>query len=199
VLWRCLNRLQRPWLLVVDNADDPTALGGYGRAVADGVGWLRPPTHRRGTVVVTSRDGRVEQWVPWVHLRHVPTLEPDSGADTLMDLAPDAGARGDARALAVALGGLPLAMELAGSLPGVRGDRPASGKRPARGQQCWVEIRARPATPPRLADDLGGCSLGGNSGWSDVAPTGARSVLSVPAVSWQGMPRFDPDKQGDDR
>ncbi len=114
VLWRCLNSLQRPWLLVVDNADDPTALGGESRVLADGVGWLRPPTHRQGTVVVTSRDGRVEQWAPWVQLRHVPTLEPDSGADMLMDLAPDAGERGDARALAVALGGLPLALELAG-------------------------------------------------------------------------------------
>jgi len=114
VLWRCLNSLQRPWLLVVDNADDPTALGGEGRAVAEGVGWLRPPTHRQGTVVVTSRDGRVEQWASWVHLRHVPTLEPDSGADMLMDLAPDAGARDDARALAAAFGGLPLALELAG-------------------------------------------------------------------------------------
>jgi tetratricopeptide (TPR) repeat protein len=114
VLWRCLNGLQRPWLLVVDNADDPTALGGEGRAVAHGVGWLRPPTHRQGTVVVTSRDGRVEQWASWVQLRHVPTLDPDSGADMLLDLAPDAGERGHARTLAVALGGLPLALELAG-------------------------------------------------------------------------------------
>ncbi len=114
VLWRRLNHLQRPWLLVVDNADDPAALGSEGRALADGVGWLRPPTHPQATVVVTSRDGRVEQWASWVHLRHVPTLEADSGADMLMDLAPDAGRRGEARALAVALGGLPLALELAG-------------------------------------------------------------------------------------
>src|SRR6266511_6193677 len=114
VLWRCLNSLQRPWLLVVDNADDPTALGGEGRAVAEGVGWLRPPPHRQATVVVTSRDGRVEQWESWVHLHHVPTLEADSGADMLMDLAPDAGRRDDARALAAAFGGLPLALELAG-------------------------------------------------------------------------------------
>src|SRR6266508_2480278 len=117
VLWQYLNSLQRPWLLVVDNADDPAALGGEGHPLADGVGWLRPPTHPQATVVVTSRDGRVEQWASWVHLRHVPTLEPDSGADMLMDLAPDAGRRDDARALAVALGGLPLALELAGRYP----------------------------------------------------------------------------------
>ncbi len=114
VLWQYLNSLQRPWLLVVDNADDPAALGGEGHPLADGVGWLRPPTHPQATVVVTSRDGRVEQWASWVHLRHVPTLEPDSGADMLLDLAPDAGRRDDARALAVALGGLPLALDLAG-------------------------------------------------------------------------------------
>ncbi len=114
VLWRCLNSLQRPWLLVVDNADDPAALGGEGRVLADGVGWLRPPTHPQATVVVTSRDGRVEKWASWVRLRHVPVLEPDSGAAMLLDLAPDAGQRDDARALAVSLGGLPLALELAG-------------------------------------------------------------------------------------
>jgi tetratricopeptide (TPR) repeat protein len=114
VLWRCLNRMQGPWLLVIDNADDPTALDGQGRALADGVGWLRPPRHRQGNVIVTSRDGRGERWASWVHLRHVPALEPDSGGDMLVDLAPDAGRRDDARALAVALGGLPLALELAG-------------------------------------------------------------------------------------
>lgn len=114
VLWRCLNRLQGPWLLVIDNADDPAALDGQGRPLADGVGWLRPPRHGQGNVIVTSRDGRVEKWASWVHPRRVPTLEPDSGADMLMDLAPDAGRRDDARALAVALGGLPLALELAG-------------------------------------------------------------------------------------
>ena len=114
VLWRCLNRLQGPWLLVVDNADDLSALGDPGHVLADGVGWLRPPTHDRATVIVTSRDGRVEEWASWVDLRHVPMLEPDSGADMLLDLAPDAGGRGEARALAVTLGGLPLALELAG-------------------------------------------------------------------------------------
>ncbi len=114
VLWRYLNGLPRPWLLVVDNADDPGALAGAAGAVADGVGWLRPPTHEHGAVVVTSRDGRVEQWASWVDLRRVPTLDSDSAADMLMDLAPDAGDRDDARRLAAALGGLPLALELAG-------------------------------------------------------------------------------------
>ena len=114
VLWRSLNAMESAWLLVVDNADDPGALAGAGGAVADGVGWLRPPRHEHGGVVVTSRDGRVEQWASWVDLRRVPTLDSDSAADMLLDLAPDAGDRDAARGLAAALGGLPLALELAG-------------------------------------------------------------------------------------
>ena len=129
VLWQRLDALPRPWLLVLDNADDPSRLSVAGSDLVDGTGWLRPPRHRAGTVLLTSRDGRPEVWASWIRLWHVAVLEPASAARVLIDLAPSAGRLDDARPLAAALGGLPLALELAGRylasaatdpLPGVR-------------------------------------------------------------------------------
>ncbi|WP_308301894.1 helix-turn-helix domain-containing protein, partial [Frankia sp. AgKG'84/4] len=58
LLWRLLDALDRPWLLVIDNADDPDAdLGPPGGGVLDGSGLLRPVSTPCGVVIVTTRDG----------------------------------------------------------------------------------------------------------------------------------------------
>ncbi|MFC9504501.1 aKG-HExxH-type peptide beta-hydroxylase [Streptomyces sp. NPDC057002] len=116
VLWRFLSGLTSPWLLVLDNVDDPSALAAGDRPTADGVGWLRPPEHPWGAVLVTSRESRSDRWGKWVHQLGVGILSGDDGADVLRDLAPsDAGDEERARELAEHLGGLPLALNLAGS------------------------------------------------------------------------------------
>lgn len=114
VLWRALNSRSTPWLLVIDNADDPRVLSGEDRALEDGTDWVRPPTTPYGTVLITSRDGRVERWASWMSMYKVTSLAPEVGAAVLMDLAPDAGPHQAARELAAAMGGLPLALELVG-------------------------------------------------------------------------------------
>jgi tetratricopeptide (TPR) repeat protein len=114
VLWRSLERLSRPWLLVIDNLDDPTIVVGKGQSIADGVGWIRPIANQHGAILITSRDGRPDRWAPWMRLERVSSLSAESGAAVLTDLAPDAGPPADARQLAAALEGLPLALDLAG-------------------------------------------------------------------------------------
>ncbi|MFC4047966.1 NB-ARC domain-containing protein, partial [Dactylosporangium siamense] len=102
-----------PFLLIVDNADDPAMLGRHGSPPGTGTGWLRSGS--RGTVLVTTRDIRQSTWGAWI----VHTLRPlpdDHGARILTDLAPSAaGTEADARRLAHRLGGLPLALHLAGT------------------------------------------------------------------------------------
>ena len=43
VIWQRLAGRQDPWLLVLDNADDPQALAGAGTCVAEGRGWAGAP------------------------------------------------------------------------------------------------------------------------------------------------------------
>ncbi len=115
VLWDRLNSLREPWLLVLDNADDVYLLAAGTGRLGDSRGWLRPPDTRAGLVLVTSREGARAVWGPWSRLAHVPALAIGDGAQVLRDLAPVAGDEGDARALCAWLGGLPLALDLAGS------------------------------------------------------------------------------------
>ncbi|MFI9810211.1 aKG-HExxH-type peptide beta-hydroxylase [Streptomyces sp. NPDC052301] len=123
VLWRQLNALDDPWLLVLDNVDDPTVLKGGKAPMKDGVGWLRPPRRPNGAVLLTSRESRPHKWAPWVRIHTVDTLSSRVGATVLRDLAPHAGDDAQARALSDYLGGLPLALDLAGSyLARVRDD-----------------------------------------------------------------------------
>ncbi|MDG4791261.1 hypothetical protein O7626_36115 [Micromonospora sp. WMMD1102] len=111
VLWGRLAGLASGWLLVVDNADDPEVLAGSGQ-LADGNGWLRP-AEVVGLVVVTSRSGG---WPSWCHPQRVGMLDEDLAAEVLRDAAGEqAGGRDEARALARWLGGLPLALRLAGA------------------------------------------------------------------------------------
>ena len=116
--WEFLNSAHaaRRWLLIFDNADDPAVLAAKGEITpADGTGWLRPDPS--GLVIVTTRlrDRRV--WGPWVSFREIQPLDQAASAQVLADLAPEiADPTGDqARDLGDRLGGLPLALHLAGS------------------------------------------------------------------------------------
>ncbi|MGI5466894.1 tetratricopeptide repeat protein [Streptomyces sp. CA-132043] len=116
LLWRMLGRHPRPWLLVVDNADDPELLAAEGGAFADGTGWLRPVAAGAGTVLVTSRHRNPQAWGAWWRLRTVGPLTRPEATRVLMRVAgPGAGTAVDAAALADRLGRLPLALRLAGA------------------------------------------------------------------------------------
>lgn len=117
--WRALSLYRRPWLLIMDNIDDPQGDLGCGSSpVCDGTGWLRPITGEHGFAIVTSRDGRAGTWGPpgtWITAHRVDLLTPADGALVLGELAgEEAGAAASAVALAQRLGGLPLALRHAG-------------------------------------------------------------------------------------
>ncbi|MFI8433005.1 tetratricopeptide repeat protein [Streptomyces sp. NPDC079020] len=103
LVWDHLDRSDVPWLLVLDNADDPAVL-------RDG-GWLR--TSPRGTVLVTTRQA-AGHWWPAAELLYVDVLPREDAAQVLRDLAPGTGSTEDAAAIADSLGRLPLALTLAG-------------------------------------------------------------------------------------
>ncbi|MFD9815669.1 tetratricopeptide repeat protein [Streptomyces sp. NPDC059080] len=103
LVWHYLDHSDQPWLLVLDNADDPSVL-------RDG-GWLRAsPT---GTVVVTTRQAATHWW-PGAELLQFGVLPREEAALVLHDLAPHAGSVQDAAEVADRLGRLPLALTLAG-------------------------------------------------------------------------------------
>jgi tetratricopeptide (TPR) repeat protein len=104
------------WLLVFDDADTPAVLAAAGKTVpADGTGWLR--ISARGMVIVTTRRRDPRIWGHHVQLRELKPLDDDASADVLGDLVPDV--REDGRKPAIdlghRLGGLPLALHLAGT------------------------------------------------------------------------------------
>jgi NB-ARC domain len=118
LIWRALSARRQGWLLVLDNADDPHVLAGTERCVGDGRGWLRPLTSPAGMVLVTSRDGRAASWGPWCGRHALGMLALDQAAQVLADYAggqPGLGSVADAEKLAKRLGGLPLALKIAGS------------------------------------------------------------------------------------
>lgn len=103
LVWHYLDHSAEPWLLVLDNADDPAILG-------DG-SWLR--TSPRGTVLVTSRRA-APRWWPGAQLQHLGVLPREDAARVLHDLAPHTGTLDQAAEIADRLGRLPLALTLAG-------------------------------------------------------------------------------------
>ncbi len=113
-LWRLLETSSREWLLVLDNADDPWVLAAAESpaGVQDGLGWAR--ASRRGLVVVTSREADPRMWEA-ARLFKVGYLGLADAAQVLRDLAPEAGNETEAQVLAGRLGGLPLALHLAGT------------------------------------------------------------------------------------
>ncbi|MEU3464728.1 tetratricopeptide repeat protein [Streptomyces sp. NPDC006733] len=103
LVWDSLQHSAEPWLLVLDNADDPTV-------IRDG-GWLR--TSPRGTVLVTTRQASPHWW-PDTRLLSVGVLPREAAAQVLCDLAPETGTPDEAAEVADRLGRLPLALTLAG-------------------------------------------------------------------------------------
>lgn len=104
LVWHYLDHSSRPWLLVLDNADDPHAL-------AEGA-WLRPS--QQGTVIVTTRAASSHVWNE-AELHSVGLLPVEDAAQVLCDLAPGAGTVEEAKSVARRLDCLPLAVTLAGS------------------------------------------------------------------------------------
>ncbi len=115
LVWERLSTRKQPWLLVVDNADDPTVLTLGGQPLRDGTGWIRPVESTSGLILITSRDGRPASWGPWCKLHRVAMLSASAAADVLRDHAREAGSRSEAEQLGDRLGRLPLALRLAGS------------------------------------------------------------------------------------
>ncbi|MFE9692420.1 tetratricopeptide repeat protein [Micromonospora sp. NPDC005806] len=120
VVWEQLAAQIGPWLLIFDNADDPhRVLCPAGGSVTAGNGWLRP-IGNAGLTVVTSRDGSSDTWgghrLSWLETHPVVPLDVIEGGAVLSELAgPSAGAPSDAQSLSTRLGGLPLALRIAGS------------------------------------------------------------------------------------
>ncbi|MFF7754315.1 tetratricopeptide repeat protein [Streptomyces sp. NPDC007971] len=123
-LWAVLNRSAEPWLLVVDGADNTALLDGSG-ALHENTGLVR--AHQSpGLVLVTTREASAAAWGTSAVLHRVaglPTAEPtaestaspSAAAAVLLDQAgPGCGSPQEAEHLARRLGGLPLALRLAG-------------------------------------------------------------------------------------
>ncbi|MFJ4790681.1 tetratricopeptide repeat protein [Streptomyces sp. NPDC088794] len=103
LVWQHLDSSAEPWLLVLDNTDEPEIL-------RDG-SWLR--TSPRGTVLVTTRRAAARWW-PGAELQYIGVLPREDAALVLRDLAPHSGTTEQAARVADRLGRLPLALTLAG-------------------------------------------------------------------------------------
>ncbi|MCX4672343.1 alpha/beta fold hydrolase [Streptomyces sp. NBC_01381] len=114
LVWSLLDASPEPWLLVLDNADDPQQLGPRDGPVSYGTGWLREPATDGGMVIVTSRVRSKDTWGSWSHVHQVPLLDEDDGASMLLERTNGVGGTNEqARQLSVELGGLPLALRAA--------------------------------------------------------------------------------------
>lgn len=116
LVWRHLANMDRPWLLVFDDADDLDVLSCPGAALGDGTGWVRPPLGMSHGVLVTTRDGDKRSWGDKIARFHqLDVLETKFAGQVLQELAPQAGGTDSAWSLADRLGSLPLALHLAGT------------------------------------------------------------------------------------
>jgi tetratricopeptide (TPR) repeat protein len=116
--WEFLNGRHsagKHWILVLDNADNPDVLAAGSASPANYTGWLRPDPV--GVLVVTSRVVDPRIWGSRISLRTLHPLEITAAAQILSDLAPGiADPTGtQVNELAKRLGGLPLALHLAGT------------------------------------------------------------------------------------
>ncbi|GAA1468757.1 tetratricopeptide repeat protein [Nocardiopsis exhalans] len=108
-VWRHLDAAPRPWLLVIDNADQPELLDPENRP-GEQRGWMRASPG--GFVLVTSRVDDPALWAP-AKVHRVEVLEDTEAAVALTDHSGLAELPGAAD-LAERLGGVPLALTLAG-------------------------------------------------------------------------------------
>jgi len=117
--WRFITGTRaagKRWLLIFDDADDPSVLASAGQVdPSDGTGWLRAGLH--GMVIVTTRRREPHTWGRAAQLYELEPLDDEAAADVLGDLAPFTreNDRQSAIDLAHRLGGLPLALHLAGN------------------------------------------------------------------------------------
>ena len=109
--WQRLDAASRPWLLVIDDADRPEELDPEHRP-GEQRGWMR--SSPGGFVLVTSRVNDRGLWAP-AHLHRVDALSVEDAADALADHAETEEPR-ETRTLADRLGGVPLALSLAGRI-----------------------------------------------------------------------------------
>ena len=110
-VWQHLDRSPEPWLLVFDNADRPEELDPHHRP-GEQVGWLR--TSPAGFVLVTSRVDDSALWAP-AQLHTVDELSNAAAGAALADHAGEETLPGTEE-LAERLGGVPLALALAGRI-----------------------------------------------------------------------------------
>ncbi|WP_017570958.1 tetratricopeptide repeat protein [Nocardiopsis halotolerans] len=113
-VWRHLDAAPRPWLLVIDNADRPEELDPENRP-GDQLGWMRASPG--GFVLVTSRVDDTAQWAP-ARVHRIGELEGPAAAEALADHAGTGvvAELAGAEELAGRLGGVPLALSLAGRI-----------------------------------------------------------------------------------
>ncbi|MFE7772621.1 FxSxx-COOH system tetratricopeptide repeat protein, partial [Streptomyces sp. NPDC057445] len=108
LVWELLASRERPWLLVVDNADDVRLL-----ATDRGRGWIRRPP-KQGRLLITSRNHNRDAWGRWAALYPLDELTDQAARQMLLDRAPTGGTDQQAVALAARLGHLPLLLHQAG-------------------------------------------------------------------------------------
>ncbi|SMF86310.1 tetratricopeptide repeat protein [Streptomyces sp. Amel2xC10] len=108
LVWHYLDRSPDPWLLVLDDADDP--------AVFRHGAWLR--SSRRGIVLITTRRGDAAEWRRGAAPHRLDVLDVSYAVDVLRDLAVSAQDTATLELLARRLGCHPLALSLAGAYLG---------------------------------------------------------------------------------
>ncbi|MFE3719074.1 tetratricopeptide repeat protein [Streptomyces cyaneofuscatus] len=109
--WEALHASTKPWLLVFDSADNPAEIE---REL--GPGWLEGS--EAGAVLVTTRQESSDLWPAEASKVKLDPLDSLAGTEMLLDLTdksePHSTEREAARALSGRLGGIPLALRLAG-------------------------------------------------------------------------------------
>ncbi|WP_369393837.1 tetratricopeptide repeat protein [Streptomyces sp. CG1] len=107
LVWHYLERSSEPWLLVLDNADDPSVFR-HGA-------WLR--SSRRGIMLITSRHRDAAEWRRGI-THPLDVLDVAHAVDVLRDLAVSTEDVAKLELLARRLGCHPLALSLAGAYLG---------------------------------------------------------------------------------
>ncbi|TDQ00263.1 helix-turn-helix domain-containing protein [Labedaea rhizosphaerae] len=114
--WSLVDNTPGPWLLCFDNADSPEVLAPGGMSLPGETGWIR--TGRGGAVLVTSRLTDATSWGRRTQVQVVDPVGTAAGGEIVLDLlgGPHTDQnRDEATKLSARLGGLPLALYLAGN------------------------------------------------------------------------------------